>query len=568
MYFRALAADYDGTLALHGAVDERTIRALQRLRQAGRRIILVTGREMQELRHVMPDLTLFDRVVAENGGVLYDPAAGLEQALGPGPPPALVQTLMERGVEPLSVGRTVLATWQPHGPAVLSAIAELGLDHQIILNKGAVMVLPAGVNKATGLAAALRQLGLSAINVVAVGDAENDLAFLSTSGCSAAVANALPSVKAACDLVMAKDHGAGIVELVERMLRDDAALVPRERRGVSLGIDIAGEPAWLTPQESLLIAGGSGSGKSRFASLLTERMLDQGFAVCILDSEGEYETLEGAVAIGDETRPGSVVEAVRLIAQGINVVLGTVAIDLDARRRLFERLVPRLLALRKSRGRPHWLVVDEAHHYLPSGMASTDGAIARGQGGLVLATVDPDWLARPVVDAVDHVLAFGSAAEDVLARCAGASIAPRADVPTLGPDQALLWSRATPEALRILRIAAPRRAHRRHQGKYAVGDVGEAHSFYFAWSPDGRLHRACNLTEFIAKAASVPDVVWKRHLRAGDFAAWFLHVIRDEELCRLAREVAHDRGISARDGRHRIEAAIRARYAIPGSGEG
>lgn len=568
MFFRALAADYDGTLALHGAVDERTMRALQRLRATGRRIILVTGREMQELRHVMPELAVFDRVVAENGGVLYDPAAGLEQALAPGPPPALVQKLMERGVEPLSVGRTVLATWQPHGPTVLSAIAELGLDHQIIFNKGAVMVLPAGVNKATGLAAALRQLGLSAINVVAVGDAENDLAFLATSGCSAAVANALPSVRSACDLVMAKDHGDGIVELVERMLREDAALVPRDRRGVSLGIDAAGEAAWLTPQESLLIAGGSGSGKSRFATLLTERMIDRRFDVCILDSEGEYETLEGTVAIGDETQPGSVVEAVRLIAQGINVVLGTVAIDLEARRRLFERLVPRLLALRKSRGRPHWLVVDEAHHYLPSGMASTAGAIARGQGGLVLATVDPDWLARPVVDAVDYVLAFGSAAPDVIARCAGASIVSSLDVPRFGPDQALLWSRAAPTALRVVRIAAPRRVHRRHHGKYAAGDVGEAHSFYFGWSPDGRLHRACNLTEFVAKAATLPDAVFERHLRAGDFAAWFLHVIRDEELGRRAREISHDRSATIDDSRQRIEAAIRERYAIPGSGQG
>lgn len=139
IYFRALAVDYDGTLALHGAVDEPTILALRRLGENGRQVILVTGREMEELRHVFPELTLFDRVVAENGGVLYDPVTGCERALAGAPPLALVQKLMALNVEPLSLGRTIVATWQPNEPNVLAAIAELGLDHQIIFNKGAVM---------------------------------------------------------------------------------------------------------------------------------------------------------------------------------------------------------------------------------------------------------------------------------------------------------------------------------------------------------------------------------------------------------------------------------------------
>ena len=44
------------------------------------------------------------------------------------------------------------------------------------------MVLPSGVNKATGLKKALKQMNLDAKNVVAVGDAENDLAFLAACG--------------------------------------------------------------------------------------------------------------------------------------------------------------------------------------------------------------------------------------------------------------------------------------------------------------------------------------------------------------------------------------------------
>ncbi len=58
------------------------------------------------------------------------------------------------------------------------------------------MVLPAGVNKASGLAAALARLQLSPLNVVGIGDAENDHAFLRACGCAVAVANALLMVKA------------------------------------------------------------------------------------------------------------------------------------------------------------------------------------------------------------------------------------------------------------------------------------------------------------------------------------------------------------------------------------
>lgn len=563
MYFRALAADYDGTLAHHGAMDKDTVEALRRLRRSGRQIVLVTGREMSELRHVVPDLKLFNKVVAENGGVLYDPGTFEEMPLAPSPPTALVQKLLEHGVEPVSVGHTIIATWQPHESAVLAAIVELGLDHQIIFNKGAVMVLPAGVNKASGLMAALRDLGLSRSNVVGVGDAENDRAFLFDCGASAAVANALSSIRDACDIKLKSDHGAGVCELVDRILEEDFRLLPSARLGVCLGVDTDGSQAWLTPQESLLIVGGSGSGKSWFATVLVERMMDKDFDVCLLDPEGEYENLDRMVAIGDEAQAGSTDEALRLLSQGMNVALGTVAINLEQRRYLFELLLPRVEKLRETTGRPHWVVVDEAHHYLPSSCNSAGEVLVRAHGGLVLATIDPDWLPRSVVDTVDHVMAFGSTAFDLVGRCGGPSNSSRYSQPRLAVDEALLWSRASPDGLRRLRIECPHHRHERHKGKYAIGDVGEAHSFYFGWSPDGHLTKARNLAEFISEANLLPEEIWLRHLRAGDFSAWFLHVIRDDELARRADEIAANAKAGAKESREQIATAIRDRYAIP-----
>src|SRR5213075_1974112 len=120
-----------------------------------------------------------------------------------------------------------------------------GLELQIIFNKGAVMVLPAGINKAAGMAAALADLGLSAANVVGVGDAENDHAFLQACGCSAAVANALPTVKEECDIVLENHHGAGVAELIELILRSDVRMLPAKRHGILVGQDAAGTDVYL-----------------------------------------------------------------------------------------------------------------------------------------------------------------------------------------------------------------------------------------------------------------------------------------------------------------------------------
>lgn len=213
--------------------------------------------------------------------LIYDPSTEEEWVIGSAPPPLFIEKLKERKIEPLSVGRSIVATWEPQETAVLEVIRNLGLELQIIFNKGAVMILPSGMNKAAGLEAALVQLELSAHNVVAVGDAENDHAFLHACGFSAAVANALPTVKASADIVLAGVRGAGVIELLDKIRRDDARIAPRERQGIPLGTDRDGKEAYLEPHGgSVLIAGSSGTGKSTLATALAERMVEKEFEFC------------------------------------------------------------------------------------------------------------------------------------------------------------------------------------------------------------------------------------------------------------------------------------------------
>lgn len=229
MRYVALATDYDGTLAHHGRVDGPTLEALRRLRESGRTLILVTGRELDELKETFPEIDLFDRVVAENGALIYRPHDGSETVLAERPPESFVNALRQRGVGPISVGRVIVATWEPHQGTVMEVIHQSGLELQVIFNKRAVMILPSGVNKATGLAEALKEIGIPAERVVGVGDAENDHAFLASCGLAVAVANALPALKERADIVTERDHGAGVAELIDALIADRLERVVRPR---------------------------------------------------------------------------------------------------------------------------------------------------------------------------------------------------------------------------------------------------------------------------------------------------------------------------------------------------
>jgi HAD superfamily hydrolase (TIGR01484 family) len=543
MRYLALACDYDGTLALDGSVDEPTLAALERVRDSGRHLILVTGRELEDLQGVFPRLDLFERVVAENGALLYYPASQQEKPLGEPAPEAFLRALRERGVEPLSVGRVIVATWHPQETTVLETIRDVGLERQVIFNKGAVMVLPSGVNKASGLCAALQELHLSPHN-------------------------ALPMLKERADYVTGGDHGAGVVELVERLLADDLReLEPRlARHEIVLGARDNGEQVRIKPYGgSLLLAGPSGSGKSTLATGLLDRLAERCYQFCIVDPEGDYETFETAVVLGNPEGAPSVDEVLDLLKRpDQNAVVNLLGIKLEDRPSFFEGLLPRLQELRAQTGRPHWIIVDEAHHLLPSSWDPASLTLPQELAGMVLITVHPEMVAQAALAPVDTVVAVGESPEQTV--CAYSRALGR-ELPTLSPvsleaGEAFAWSRHTGGEGFRFRIAPGRSERRRHLRKYAEGDLGP-HSFYFR-GPDGKLNlRAQNLVLFNQIAEGVDDATWLHHLRQGDYSRWFREKIKDDGLAADAAQVEARSDISPNESRALIREAIERRYTAP-----
>jgi hypothetical protein len=568
MYFICLATDYDGTLAEDGVVAQETVETLRSFKQSGRKLILVTGRELPDLRRVFSQLDLFDIAVVENGAVLVEPATGQEIMLGDAPPRDFVEELRRRKVNPLSVGRGIVATWEPNEKIVLDTIRDLGLELQIVFNKGAVMVLPAGVNKASGLAAALARLKLSPLNVVGIGDAENDHAFLRACGCAVAVANALPMVKADADIVTSEPRGAGVAATVRRILDSELAEVAAsiERQTVEVACDLEGQPVRLNPQcGGMLIAGSSGGGKSTAATALIEKILERGFQLCVIDPEGDYADLEKAIVVGDAKSPPRLPEIVELLENPKqNAVVNLLGVDFADRPGFLSELMPALSRLRLETARPHWLVIDEAHHLLPSEWKGARLVLPQQFAVSILITVEPDHVAADALLGVEYVLALGDKAPDVLESFCRAVGEPPPEPPAQPIDRgkALFWTRRSKQP-RLVSTFRPRQETQRHSRKYVEGELGEDKSFYFR-GPDGALNlRAQNLVLFLQMAEGIDDATWLHHLRAGDYSRWLRDSIKDDELANEVASAERDATLAASESRRRIKEAIERRYTSP-----
>ena len=216
--FAILVCDYDGTLATGETASSQIIEALISASEAGTKLVLATGRELPDIRRVLPEIELFQWVVAENGAVLFEPATGVKEVLGAAPPDSFFQALRKRGVGPVAQGEVIAAIQSRHAAVLEETIRTLALPYHVILNKNSAMVLPSGVDKGTGVAAVLESMGVSSKETIAVGDGENDEDLFRIAGFRVAVANAVPELKACADMVTTAENGAGVMELIDALL--------------------------------------------------------------------------------------------------------------------------------------------------------------------------------------------------------------------------------------------------------------------------------------------------------------------------------------------------------------
>ncbi len=532
-YFRAVALDYDGTLAEHDTVPADTLAALEETRSRGVRLVLVTGRALDDLRDVFPDAEVrMDAVVAENGAVVVTPFG--TRLLAPPVDDRLTRALRGRGVA-CRTGDVLVGCAGADELIVLEEVRRLGLDCQLVRNRAQLMVLPGGVSKGTGLYEALGDLGISHHNTVAVGDAENDLSLLQVAEIGVAVGNAVPAVREHADLVLDQPAGAGVAELLRGGLLTGSTHIYPGRWQLRLGTDAQGGDVRVpASQLNVLISGGTGEGKSYLAGLFVEQLVSLGYSVLAVDPEGDHTglgALRGVLVLGPDELPAPDRIGRLLRLRFSTLVLDLAGLELEAQSRYLQQLPGPVRAERAAVGLPQWVLLDEADRTLGRGGA-TDLFDPASKGHCIV-TWRPEDLSPDVAAGIDAVVALTGPqpSEGLVDIMAAVCALPRATVAGLlagPPGRGVLAWRARPREATTFTLGARSTPHLRHQHKYEAAGLSVDRGFYFRNAAD-RLTgvSAGNLDELADGVAACDAGTLRHHCTRADFSRWSQDVLHD-----------------------------------------
>ncbi len=543
MYCRVLACDFDGTIADDGRISPEVATTLSDARARGLGVILVTGRVLEDLRLAGVDLNAFDAVVAENGAVVSLPGQARTIQLGDSPPERFFGELRARGI-PFHVGAVVVGISDSHAPQILELVRAFGLDCQLIFNRSALMLLPSGVSKATGVRRALEELGRSEHNMIAFGDAENDLPLLTAAQLGVAARGAVPALGAVADDRLTQPGGAGVTQYVRRLLERGGVVEAPERTGVAIGQDSNGMPAALPGSGlNVMITGDPRSGKSWLAGLFAERLLDAGYRLCIIDPEGDH------IALGKRPRtlvlghalPLPVPSALPSVLRDtcLSLVLNLATLRHPAKLTYVDEVLCALQGARSESGLPHWIVIDEAHYFCHEASPCVCARRFDARtGSFVFVTYRPSLVAGPIHDGVGAYLVAPTAIEDEryfmtgLLRARGPQdVAAHEALAELERQRiGLLRLDGAQPSWRVFTPGDRVSVHAHHGRKYADTRLPNDKAFRFLGG-DGRMTTvAHNMIEFCEAVKSVGMESLRHHLLHGDFSRWVADVLGDADL--------------------------------------
>jgi len=233
---RLVASDVDGTLLdHHGVLPEGRAEAVRALTAVGIPLVLATGKLWTSVQTLIGTLGLPGPHVACNGSVVFAPDGTLlaQHLLDPGAADEVAARLQRESIphavyledgtivtDVVQVAHDVLpllgeprpVVGERGGRGVIKVLAIVPAEDEGDLRSvaaGSASVQrtgprflewnATGVDKATGLLTVAALLGVGLDDVVAIGDAENDVPMLRSAGIGLAVAGASPAAIAAAD---------------------------------------------------------------------------------------------------------------------------------------------------------------------------------------------------------------------------------------------------------------------------------------------------------------------------------------------------------------------------------
>jgi hypothetical protein len=571
MYCRVIACDFDGTGATDGHPAPELYAALAAARGQGLVTLLVTGRVLEDVQCAFEDLSAFDAVVAENGAIVYLCTLGRTVQIGSPPPEHFLGELRALGV-PFHTGTVVLGTWEQHAGKVFELIRRYGLDGQIIFNRAALMVLPSGINKAVGVRRALEELGRSERNLVAFGDAENDIPLLRAAEVGVAARGSVQALLSSADASLSQPGGAGVAHYIRTLLECGGVIPPPARRSVALGKSADGVDLTLpTSGTNIVISGDPRSGKSWIAGLLAERLIEEGYRICIIDPEGDYAQLgerPKVMTFGyDLALPNAQAAARLLCNEAISIILTLSGLDPVEQQEFVVQLLASLQDIRDNTGIPHWVIVDEAHYFFHEGNRCIK-FISSHTGNFCLVTYRPSLLASEIYSEIGaHVLTSTKVEEEryfvtkIFQALGQRNLTAHAALDRLEPPNAgLLMTSASDKPWQLFFPAERITSHAHHARKYSDYRLPEDKAFRFldADSPVA-VH---NIAEFYHAIQSITQGCLRHHLERGDFSRWVGDVLGDEQLAKGLKKIERTTPAGVSPNRAEILAHIDHHYLL------
>jgi hydroxymethylpyrimidine pyrophosphatase-like HAD family hydrolase len=260
---RLLALDLDGTLLRSDAsLSDRTRRALKAVAGAGVELVVVTARPPRYVTPLAQQLGLAGVALCANGAIELDLGTGTWTATRPLPLAVAVSTVdaLAAALAPIGFGietgdRVVhepgfvrgdtedvrftvpdLATMFEVGRPIVKLLARsptrgadellgaastvLGADVEATHSggRGLLEISATGVSKVDSLVRLCAHRGIDSAQVMAFGDAPNDLAMLRWAGTGYAVANGHPTVLAAVTRHTASNDEDGVAAVLEKLV--------------------------------------------------------------------------------------------------------------------------------------------------------------------------------------------------------------------------------------------------------------------------------------------------------------------------------------------------------------
>ncbi len=582
MYLKILAFDLDGTLTETDEIGEEVKVTLQNAHSEGFTIILVTGRRLK----VIPDITFFEdiceAIVAENGAAIFFPRNDSVSLPFGELAPDVKKQLLALNI-PIEVGMAIAATWVPHDKVVIDVLSKTEYAATVEYNKGAVMILPPGATKGTGLRMALHELGCSPHNVVAFGDAQNDRSLFEQVELSVAVGNATPEIKNIADIILTKPSGSGVKSFVDDLMKD---IIPEHKTKPRLLLPFGkkdAKPFYLDPisllNSNLGIMGSSRSGKSWLAGFMVEQLLKLEYQVCLIDPEGDYHGIRAfsqtILLGGTDTHPLPVGDVVTLIEySNLSLIIDLSQYSIDQKMAYTADLLRALYSMRKQKGEPHWILLDEAQYFCPrNGNELTDLIVDHmDEGGMGLITYQPSQLSPVVLRKMDHWMITKMKDPDEVELLKDLmnghlNLVDYQKIESLVGGQAFIcvddMKNRDTKCSGIIEYGKVQRTvpHVRHLHKYLRAPLPESKRFYFHLNGSTQgINAAASLWEFCEVIPRLPVETIQHHIENKDFEYWLGDTINDKELARRVRKLKR-RKIRGEMLRQELTALVKERFA-------